>query len=242
VSATNAAGTSIASTLSNTVVPAAGPLPPTGILYTNYSNGYNTPLVINGVTYYDSVVLTWIASVSNGSPIMSYLIRSSNNGAYIGSTPVTAVTPDQNNRIYQTVRFLPLGGNCTFTIDATNALSTSTQAAFATPIAIMNVPNAPAAPTLHQLFNTLGRIDMRFIFPNSNGSASFTFTMSAYILAGTYIYIKSVSGNTSLPDGSSWQVTFESLAPNRTYYFAVQVRNALGASAISPYSQGVYIY
>ena len=122
VTATNAAGTSVASATSNSVVPATVPGAPT-IGTATRGNGEAT--------------ITFSAPVNNGgSAITSYTITSNVGGftATGGSSPIT-VTGLTNGTAY------------TFTVTATNSAGTSTSSGASNSVTPATVPNAPTSVT-----------------------------------------------------------------------------------------------
>ncbi|MEI8050728.1 MAG: pentapeptide repeat-containing protein, partial [Actinomycetes bacterium] len=116
VTATNAAGTSVSSTASASVVAAGVPLAPTGV-----------QAVIVG----SNVKVSWTGSVSNGSPLTGFTATSSPGGLTCSSS----VTSCQITGFATGVPYV-------FTVTSTNAIGTSAGTTTST-VTFTALPNAP---------------------------------------------------------------------------------------------------
>lgn len=123
VTATNAVGTTVASTASAIITPAAGPTVPTNVT-TNAGNG--------------SVQVSWLPSSPNGSPITGYTVTSAPGGYSCSTVGATSCI----------VSGLTNGVDYTFVVIATNAISNSSPSAPSAPAMPVSAPSAPTNVTV----------------------------------------------------------------------------------------------
>ena len=119
VIATNAAGSSLASSASPVVVPFTVPSAPAGVV---------------GVAGNGRVVVSWSASDNGGSAITSYTVTTSPGGKQCSTTGVTTCT----------IAGLANGADYTFTVTATNAAGTSEASSASLTVVPFTVPSASA--------------------------------------------------------------------------------------------------
>ena len=182
VKATNAIGTSPASTPSNPVTPAAKPGTPTGVTATR---GNTTATV------------TWTPPAANGSPISGYAITSSPGG--VTKTVAATLTSAK-------IGGLTNGTSYTFTVKATNAIGTSPASTPSNPVTPAAKPGTPTGVTATR-GNTTATVT--WTPPAANGSpiSGYTITSSpggvTKTVAGTLTSAK-IGG---LTNGTSYTFT-----------------------------------
>jgi hypothetical protein len=152
VTATNAVGTSTASSATNSVTPATIPGAPT----------IGTATAGNG-----QATITFSAPVSNGGSAITIYTVTSNTGitATGGSSPIT-VTGLTNGQAY------------TFTVTASNALGTSTASVASNSVTPATVPDAPTNVAASIGDTSAG---VTFSVPANNGSAITYYTVTSNI-------------------------------------------------------------
>ena len=123
VTATNGVGTGSASSVSNSVTPAAVPDKPTGVVATRGNT---------------SASLVWAAPADNGSTITAYTVTSSPDGQTCGST----VAP-----LSCTVDGLRNGTASSFTVTATNGVGTGPASLPSSSVTPATVPGPPSTVT-----------------------------------------------------------------------------------------------
>ncbi|GAB2619608.1 hypothetical protein GCM10027270_02710 [Nocardioides ginkgobilobae] len=191
VVATNATGTSPASTPSNAVIPSAAPGAPTSVSAAKADK---------------SATVSWTAPTDNGgSPITGYTITSTPGGI------TKTVTGDQTTA---TITGLTNGTSYTFTVAATNATGTSPAS---TPSNAVIPSAAPGAPTSVSAAKADKSATVSWTAPTDNGGSPIT----GYTITSTPGGItKTVTGDqptatiTGLTNGTSY--TFTVAATNAT--------------------------
>ncbi|HVC67862.1 MAG TPA: fibronectin type III domain-containing protein, partial [Acidimicrobiales bacterium] len=148
VTATNAAGTGLASAPSNSVTPSnTVPGAPTGVAATSFANTQS--------------VVTWTAAAANGSAISKYTVTSS-GGQTCTTTGATSCT----------VTGLTNGTAYTFTVTATNGLGTGPASSPSAPATPSTIPGAPTGVAATSLGNAQSVVS--WTAPASNGGAPIT--------------------------------------------------------------------
>ncbi|MEK7292644.1 MAG: fibronectin type III domain-containing protein, partial [Actinomycetota bacterium] len=151
VSATNAAGTGLASTVSSAVTPRTVPSAPTSV---------------TGTSGNTQVSLTWTAPNNGGSAITDYVVESSPDGA-----TWTVFADGVSTAASATVTGLTNGQAYTFRVSAVNAVGTG---ATSTASSAVTPATAPGAPT--SVVGTSGnaQVSLTWTAPVSNGGSSIT--------------------------------------------------------------------
>jgi len=150
VTATNAVGTSPASTASAAVTPTGVP---------------NAPTAVAAVAGNAQAQVSFIAPAANGSPITSYTVTSTPGGL----TATGVASP-------LTVNGLTNGTAYTFTVTATNAVGTSPASAASATATPTGVPNAPTAVTA---VAGNAQAQVSFTAPAANGSPITSYTVTS---------------------------------------------------------------
>ena len=149
VTATNAIGTSPASTPSPVATPSTIPGAPTGVSGVSYLNGQSPVL--------------WTAPASNGgAPITSYTVTASGGGGHTCSTASTSCT----------VSGLTNGTSYTFTVTATNGSGTGPASAASAAVVPATVPSAPT--NVVGTSNANAQSVVTWTASSSNGGAAIT--------------------------------------------------------------------
>ncbi len=207
VAAKNANGTGVQSLASaaTTVGAPVAPAPPTAVAGSS------------------SVTVTWVAPISNGSPITGYVVT-----PFVGTTARTAVT-FASTATTQTVTGLVNGTVYTFKVAAKNANGTGAESP-ASAAVTAGIPAAPAAPTA-----VPGNVSAKVSWtaPGNNGSAITGYVVTPFVgtTAGTAVTFASTATTQ----------TVTGLVNGTVYTFKVAARNAKGTSPLSPASAPVTV-
>ncbi len=149
VTATNAIGTSLASSPSAPATPATVPNAPTGVSATSGANA--------------SSVVSWTAPATNGGAIITnYTVTSSPSGITCSTTSTTSCT----------VSGLTNGTAYTFTVTATNAAGSSVASTPSAPATPTTVPGMPTAVSATSGANASSVVT--WTAPSSNGGSAIT--------------------------------------------------------------------
>ncbi len=188
VTATNAVGTSAASTPSAAVTPADIPAPPAAV----------TAVTISPA----SLSVSWTPSSNGGSPISSYMVT-----PYVGSTAGTPVTVTGSPAATSTtVTGLTNSTTYTFTVTATNSVGTSTASQPSNPATPVSAPeNCPCTIFGSQTPGTVDSGDASAV----NVGTAFTSDTSGFV-TGMRFY--KAAANTGTHVGSLWSATGTLLA------------------------------
>ena len=148
VTATNAAGTSVASSPSAPATPATIPGAPTAVAAVSWTNAQS--------------LVSWTAPASNGgAPITQYTVTSS-PGGFVCTSATTSCT----------VNGLTNGSPYTFTVTATNGAGTGPASSASAPATPATVPTAPTAVTATSYANTQAVV--AWTASSGNGGAAIT--------------------------------------------------------------------
>ncbi len=215
VTATNAVGTSPAST-------ASGPVTPTG------ASAPSAPANVSATAGDGSAVVSWSAPADGGSAITSYTVT-----PYVGTTaqaPKTVAGSPPSTTT--TVTGLTNGTTYTFRVTATNAVGTGPASADSNAVTPSGA-SAPAAPTNVSAVAGDGSAVVSWTAPVDGGSAITSYTVTPYV--GTTAQTpRTVTGS---PPGTSTTVT--GLTNGTTYTFRVTATNAIGTGPASAASNSV---
>ncbi len=211
VTATNSAGTSVASVYTNTVTPTAPPTPPTGVTARAASS---------------SAAISWIAPTSNGgAAISSYTASAFNANGTVASTCRTTSGTNTAAPTNCTVTGLTNGLTYTVSVVASNGTSTSTPSTPAVSVTPVGPPPAPGTPVAVP-GNTQATVT--WTAPVSNGGSA----ISGYTVTSTTT-ANSCTATVTLT------CTVTGLTNGRTYAFRVVARNASGTGTQSATSNSV---
>jgi uncharacterized protein (TIGR02145 family) len=210
VTATNAAGTSVASAVSNSVTTYTIP---------------NAPIVGTATAGAGQATITYTAPASNGlGAIISYTATSS-PGGLTGSV----FQAGSGNII---VSGLTNGTSYTFTVTANNEAGTSIASAPSNSVTPISVPDAPTIENaeINIYSGVAGQAIIRFTAPANNGGEAIT----------SYIATSSPGGLTGTwPYPESGYIFVTGLVTGTTYTFTVTATNAIGTSVASAPSNPV---
>jgi len=217
VKANNAAGSSVASGLSNSVTPATVPGAPTigtATAVTGLPNGSNP-----------QVAVTWTDPASNGGAAISgYTVTASPGGATCTASGATATTCTVTSG-------LVTGTSYTFTVTAANVAGTSAASGATSSVSPATVPAAPTAVSgtnvsgIAYLSNPQVTVSWT---PGSNGGAS----------VSSYNVTASPGGATCSSAGTSCTIT-SGLTAGTSYTFTVTATNSAGTGLASSASASV---
>jgi hypothetical protein len=228
VTATNAAGTSSASALSNAVTFATHPGAPMDLVATPGDAAAS---------------LSWTAPVDGGSPITSYTV------AYKAAADIswTTVQPSPLTGLSMTIGSLVNGTTYSFKVRATNAVGDGPYSpeTTATPLAAATVPAAPAAPTAVATSTPTGHdsqyrlnVDLSWTAPDNGGSSISNYRITLYIYKpsmknkpATYRMVQAITTGSV-----STSYTVQGLSSRNAYVFTVTAGNAVGWGPESGYS------
>jgi uncharacterized protein (TIGR02145 family) len=152
VTATNAIGTSVASTASNSVTPTAPSTAP------------GAPTIGTATAGNAQATVTFTVPVSNGGSAITGYTVTSNPGNITGSGSASPIT----------VTGLTNGTAYTFTVTATNAIGTSVASSASNTVTPTEPSTAPGAPTIGTATPGNAQATITFIAPGSNGGSTIT--------------------------------------------------------------------
>jgi predicted RNA-binding protein with TRAM domain len=217
VTATNTVGTSVASSVSNAVVPGLSvPSAPTGLAATPGNH---------------KVVLSWVAPPNGGAAIIGYnLYEGTSAGGENYSAPVNGGVLISG--ITATVTGLTNGDTYYFTVKAVNDVGSSVASNEAWAIPAQTAAGAPQNVDATAGIN--GSVAVSWVTPlNSGGSIITGYVVTPYI--GTTVQGSVVFHTTATTE------TLTGLSPGRSYSFTVAAINASGNGASSAPSNVVTV-
>jgi predicted phage tail protein len=167
------------------------------------------------------VDLSWTTPASNGgSPITGYRIQRSTDGT-TGWTNVSIVASTST-----TVALTQPLGTYYYRVAVTNGVGYGPYSNVAGPATVVPQATAPGAPTALTALGGIGKVDLAWTAPASNGGSTIT----------GYRIQRSADGTTGWSDVAIAASTATSTAlyqPLGTYYFRVAVTNAVGYGSYS---------
>jgi hypothetical protein len=210
VTATNSAGTSQLSAVSNIVVPdrslATEPEPPTNVV------------AVAGVK---QATVSWHAPGNDGlSPIGAYVVTALPGGATATVFPPTTAA---------TVKGLTAGTSYTFSVTAANDIGTSPPSGFSNAvIPAANPPSTPGPPTNVTATAGNGSAQVSWTAPPDNGAPITSYTVTQHPGNGGYMV-----------SASQTSIAMTGLTNGTTYTFTVHATNSIGDGSESGSSNGV---
>ena len=213
VTATNAIGTSPASTASNSVTTPTVP---------------GAPTIGTATAASASATVTWTAPASNGgSAITGYVVTPYIAG--VAQTPQTFTSTATT----ETVTGLTNGTSYTFKVAATNRIGTGANSGASNAVTPATVPGAPTIGTATA--GSLGTLKatVTFTAPASNGGSLIT----SYTVTATDVSNSFRGGQTA--SGSGSPITVTGLHSGDVYTFKVTATNAIGTGASSAASNQI---
>ena len=215
--ATSAAGISLVSAPTATGIPAAAPL---------------TPIAPTAVVGNATVTVSWVAPLSDGTPITGYQVTSSPAGATCTTTGVTSCV----------IGSLTPKVAYSFSVVATNVMGSSSASPFSSPVMTDVVPAAPTV-VMGTIASTTSTVS--WVPGNSTGSPTTSYQVSVFDVSGSTLSADTstgVQGCTYLVPSNGPELdtcTVTGLTNAKTYAFEVTALNAVGASAVSSPSASV---
>ena len=215
--ATSAAGTSLASAPTATGTPAAAPV---------------TPIAPTAVVGNASVTVSWVAPLSDGTPITGYQVTSSPAGATCTTTGATSCV----------IGSLSPKVTYSFSVVATNVMGSSSASPLSNPVMTDVVPAAPTVVT-GTIASTTSTVS--WVPGNSLGSPTMSYQVTVFDVSGSTLTPDSstgVQGCTYLVPSNGPELdtcTVTGLTNAKTYAFEVSALNAVGSSAASSPSASV---
>ncbi|GAA1015996.1 hypothetical protein Aple_011310 [Acrocarpospora pleiomorpha] len=182
-------------------------------VYTDKPATPAAPTATAGVT---SATVNWVAPSSHGSPITGYIVT-----PYLGGVAQAPQSFDASTTT-RTLTGLTAGGSYTFTVEATNAIGTSTASAQSNAVVPYTVPGRPTitAATAGDASATL-----TWTAP-ANGSSPIT----SYVVTP---YIGAVAQPTQTFSGTATTEPITGLTPGTAYTFTVTAVNLAGPGPAS---------
>ncbi len=217
VTATNSLGTSVASTVSNIVVPAVTvPLAPNSLTATPGNT---------------AVAISWVAPVNGGSAITGYNVYEGTksggenvaapvNGTTLITSPATTVTGLINGHEYY------------FTVKAVNSIGSSAQSA---EVWVIPAGTAPGIATHVTARSGYESATVTWTAPSDSGGSA----ISHYTLIATDLTATSRGGQSCTWSTGPLTCTLTGLTDGDSYTFAVTATNSVGTGLISVASNAV---
>ncbi len=172
----------------------------------------------------NSASISWTASPSADSPILSYTVTAH---SLVGGPLLQQTVP--GNHLSTTFFGLTNAVRYQFTVHATNAFGDSIESSLTNPV----VPGAqyPSAPHVPTVSAQSGAVHVSLGGANSNGSALTGYVVTAFSGPGPY----KVAAQQAFP-GSATSATLTGLSNATSYRVTVTAINAIGVSDSSPMS------
>ena len=214
VQARNAIGLGDASDPSTAIVYRTAPSTPSSL---------NASIVASGETTGAGRV-EWSVSSIGGSPLLDQTVRTYRAGTLVATTTVVGTATS-----FTTPSALEVGVAYKFTVQARNAVGSSSFSAFSTTVTRRVAPSAPVSISAVLRSSTTARVTWTTGY---NGGSALTEQAVNIYLNGVFLRSVTVSGSTR-------SYNTEELIVGRAYTFTVQARNAIGWGAPSALSNSV---
>ena len=212
VTATNSAGTSVVSAVSNSITTFAIPSAPTGISITP------------GDT---SLSIAFSAGADGGSALTNYEYSTDGGLTFKARATVSTTSPIVITTVSSGAAVLANGSSYDVQVRAVNAIGsgTATFTAVATPRTVPGVPTIGTATATGSTTATIG-----FTAPGSDGGATVT----------SYTATSSPGGKTgTVTQAGSGTITVSGLTTGTAYTFVVTATNSAGTSVVSAVSNSI---
>jgi outer membrane protein assembly factor BamB len=191
-----------------------------GSIYTYQAAPPDPPTAVTASAENQAASVTWNAPDDNGSPITSYTVTASPDGA-------TATVPGTQTNA--TVAGLTNGIPYTFTVTATNTIGTGPASDPSNSVVPADVPGAPTGASA---VAGPGSAQVSFVAPDANGSPITNYTVSATDLSDP------TNGGQNATDVAS-PITVTGLTNGDSYTFTVTATNTIGTGPPSDPSNSV---
>lgn len=171
-----------------------------------------------------ATTVSWIPTTS--TPILDQTVNTYRNGTLLSSTIVASTIRTM------TYSSMTAGASYTFTVQARNIIGLSTESSESAAVVWRTVPSTPTAVTASS--NPSGTASLSWSITSDGGSELTEQVVRAY-KGSDLVATTSLSGST---------IGFTTPTPLElgvAYRFTVQVRNSIGLSAISGYSNSVVV-
>lgn len=214
VQARNAVGLSAESTPSSAVVHRTAPGTPGSLSASVITSGETT----------GRGRVSWVVSSVGGSPLLDQTVRTYRAGILVATTTVAGTDTS-----FTTPSPLDVGVAYRFTVQARNAVGSSSFSSFSNTITRIVAPSEPVSISAALRTTTTARVTWT---TGSNGGSALTEQAVNIHVNGVFLRSVTVSGSTRA-------YTTEELAVGKAYTFTVQARNAAGWGAPSAASSSV---